>query len=76
MSAALRLLVYSSLRDADRSSSVDALLQPVHLPAVSHAHSQAAAMPVAIASNYVFKPTAEGLSRRPGLAARGGLTRR
>jgi hypothetical protein len=76
MPAALRVLVHSSLRGADRSSSVDAFLQPVHLLAVSQAHSQAVAMLVAIASNYAFKPTAEGSSLRSNLAAGGGLTRR
>jgi hypothetical protein len=69
-------VVHSSLRAAHRSSSVDAFLQSVHLRAVSQDRSQAVAMPVAIASNYVFKPTAEGLSLRSDLAAGGGLTRR
>jgi hypothetical protein len=72
----LRALLYSSLRGAFRSSSVDAFLQWVHLRVVSQARSQAVAMPVAIASNYVSKPTAEGLSLRSNLAAGGGLTRR
>jgi hypothetical protein len=76
MSASLRSSVHSSLRRADRRSCVDAFLQSVHLRGVAQACSQVVAMLVAIASNYVFKPTAEGLSRRSNLAAGGGLTRR
>ena len=74
ISAPLRVSFQSSPRAAHRSSSVDAFMQSVHLSLVSQAHSQAVAMLVAIASNYVFKPTAEGLSLWSNLAASGGLT--
>jgi hypothetical protein len=76
VSASRRVSVHSWLSRTHRWSSVDAFLQSVHRRVISPARSQAATMPVAIASNYVSKPTAEGLLLRSNLAAGGGLTRR